>query len=121
MDSRHYVTTRLGEAVKRHQKRPQGAAPDPDLSNYDGILPFGTMREECRKRRNQIQVGHSGGEADLLRRDLLYAENKAWKWRDPEKNLGVIDPMAKVRQPSRLGAREAARARTHPQDRSGPV
>jgi hypothetical protein len=42
--------------------------------------------------RNQVQVGHSGGEADLLSRDLLFAENKAWKWRDPKKNPGVIDP-----------------------------
>jgi hypothetical protein len=30
---------------------------------------------------------YRGGEADLLRRDLLFAEKKVWKLRDLEKNL----------------------------------
>jgi hypothetical protein len=86
MGSDHYVTIRLREAVKRYEP------PSPPEPYYDGILLFKDMREKCRASRNDIQVGHAGGETNLLSRNLVYAETKEWKWRDPKTNRGVIIP-----------------------------
>jgi hypothetical protein len=86
MGPNHYVTIRLREAVERH------GGGDPDIPNYDCILPFNAMREKCRRSGTEIQVGHTGGETNLLSRDLLYAENKLWRWRNPKTNRGVIKP-----------------------------
>jgi hypothetical protein len=80
----HYVTIRLREAVKRY--RLDG---DPNIRNYDGVLPFDKMRDECRASGDKIEVGHWGGEKDLITRDLVYAEKKPWKWRDPAVNKGA--------------------------------
>ncbi len=84
----HYVTDRLREAVKRY--------PEPDVLDgpyWDGKLSFHDMREKCRKSGNEIQVGHVGGEAALLKLSLVDAEEKRdWKWRYPEMNKGHIIP-----------------------------
>jgi hypothetical protein len=77
MGPRHYVTVRLRKAVKRWNDI------DPGIHHFDGILPFNAMRERCRVDDN-IKVGHVGGEAALRKRDLVYAENKPWKWRGPK-------------------------------------
>ena len=73
----HYVTVRLREAVKRYRR--EG---DPDIHNYNDILPFDAMRKKSRELGDKIWVGHTGGETDLRKRDLVYAEKKSWKWRD---------------------------------------
>jgi hypothetical protein len=86
LGSNHYVTLRLRDAVERFKERG-----DPYILNYNGILPFHEMRKKCREPGNTIQVGHIGGEADLRRRDLVYAEKKPWKWRY-ETNKGVVNP-----------------------------
>jgi hypothetical protein len=88
LGSNHYVTLRLRDAVNRF-KESKG---DPNIPNYNDILPFNEMRKKCREWGNtKIQVGHTGGETDLRRRNLVYVENKSWKWRD-ETNKGVAIP-----------------------------
>lgn len=84
----HYVTLRLRDAVDRF-KESKG---DPNIPNYNGILPFNAMRKKCREGGDtKIQVGHTGGETDLRGRNLVYVENKPWKWRD-DTNKGVASP-----------------------------
>jgi hypothetical protein len=87
LGSNHYVTLRLRDAVERFK----GSSGDPNIPNYNEILPFNEMRKKCRESGNTIQVGHTGGEADLRRRNLVDAEKKLWKWRD-ETNTGVAIP-----------------------------
>ena len=70
-----YVTDRLRCAVKRYADRDGGGIP-----NWDGKLGFTKMREKCREPGNEIQVGHEGGEAALLKSTLV-DEKKQWKWR----------------------------------------
>jgi hypothetical protein len=81
------VTDRLRCAVKRYADSDGGGIP-----NWDGKLGFTKMREKCREPGNEIQVGHEGGEAALLKSTLVDAEKKQWKWRDPETNKGTIIP-----------------------------
>jgi hypothetical protein len=64
----------------------------PRLRNYDGKLPLNAVLDKCRAEGNHIQVGHHGGEADLLARDHAYLAGKQWKWRSPETNTGVALP-----------------------------
>jgi hypothetical protein len=64
----------------------------PAIRNWDGKLSFREMREKCRKLGNKIQVGHTGGVVDLLTLNLVEAEKKQWKWRDPRTNKGAIIP-----------------------------
>jgi hypothetical protein len=84
----HYVTVRLRKAVERY-----GEPSVRGISSWDGIVTFDEMRKMCRESesgdRDKIQVGHAGGRSDLLRRNLVYAENKRWKWRNPKTNRGV--------------------------------
>jgi hypothetical protein len=87
MGSHHYVTDRLRNAIERY--RPPV---DPTIRNWDGTLPFREMREKCQKSGNKIEVGHTGGKADLLTLSLVEAEKKQRKWRDPETNKGAIIP-----------------------------
>src|SRR5271166_80083 len=66
-----YVTDRLRCAVERY--------PDGDgegILNWDGKLRFTEMRDKCREPGNDIQVGHEGGEAALLKATLGEAEKK---------------------------------------------
>jgi hypothetical protein len=83
----HYVTVRLANAVGRYE-RERG---DQSIPNWNGVEAFDAMREKCRKLGDKIQVGHAGGERDLRMRDLIYAEDKSWKWRE-ENNSGRVDP-----------------------------
>jgi hypothetical protein len=62
----HYVTVRLREAAKRYE-----CEGDRDIRNYTDILPFMAMREKCRELGDKVWVGHDGGKADLLKRDLV--------------------------------------------------
>ncbi len=61
--------------------------------NFDGQLGYHEMVVFCRKHGNIIQVGHIGGETDLMMRGRAYASGKRWKWRDTRTNRGVIEPM----------------------------
>ena len=63
---------------------------DPTKRIYDDIISFHKMREKCRERGKEIQVGYVQGEAALLKLSLPEAENKQWKWRDPKTNKGKI-------------------------------
>jgi hypothetical protein len=85
----HYVTVRLRKAVERYEELLRV----PGISSWDGIVTFDEMRKTCRGSesgdRDKVQVGHAGGRSDLLRRNLVYAENKRWKWRNPKTNRGV--------------------------------
>ena len=87
----HYVTDRLRKAVERYS---EDDGPDgPYIPPWDGKLSFHDMREKSRKLGNEIQVGHVGGEAALLKLSLVDAEEKRdWKWRYPEMNKGHIIP-----------------------------
>ncbi len=91
----HYVTLRLRAAIRYFQELV--GEPGEPVPNYDGILPFDVMLEECRSRGDAIAVGHVGGEADLLRRPRQYLFGKPWKWRDPHTNLGVAVPRNWIR------------------------
>jgi hypothetical protein len=82
----HYVTARLRNALERHKCE----LGDPTKRNYDDIISFHKMREKCRERGKEIQVGYVQGEAALLKLSLPEAENKQWKWRDPKTNKGKI-------------------------------
>ncbi len=62
----HYVTLRLRDAVERFAE----GMGDPNIPNYNGILPFNEMRKKCRELGNKIQVGHKGGKTDLRRLNL---------------------------------------------------
>ncbi len=79
------VADQLGKAVERHHQKPT-------IPNFDGKLSFDAMRERCRAVGDQIEVGHWEGEAGLLQLNLIEAEKKQWKWRDPKTNKGVIAP-----------------------------
>ncbi len=59
--------------------------------NYDGVSSFSEVVDACRAEGRAIQVGHTGGESDLARRGLAFAQGKRWKWRSPATNRGVID------------------------------
>jgi len=58
------------------------SAPRPSRRNYDGEkLSLGEVLQRCRTAGNDIYVGHTGGEIDLRRRGLAYAQTKPWKVR----------------------------------------
>lgn len=81
----HYVTIRLRAAVKRYR----ALDGEDGTRNYDGRLSLNPMLAKCRERRDNVHVGHSGGEEDLQTHALAYLEQKPWKWRDPATNKGV--------------------------------
>ena len=76
----------MGQTAEAQQKNP--GVP----RNYDGTLPLDEVLKECRRRGDGIQIGHTGGESDLRRRDLEWLRNKEWKWRDPQTNRGTALP-----------------------------
>lgn len=87
MGSDHYVTRRLCSALKLYREGGMLG-----VQNYDGALNFSDMRAKCRECGKKIQVGHSGGELALLTMTLPNAEQKKWRWRDPDKNEGRVIP-----------------------------
>ena len=70
-------------------RTPAGEISNAPVKNYDGVLSFEEVIDLARERGNSIQVGHTGGEADLRIRGLPYMRGKRWKWRDPKTNRGI--------------------------------
>lgn len=87
LGTEHYITRRLDAAVARYR----GIVGTTGVANYDGKLPLLQMLAACRQRGDGIEVGHDGGEANLLRQPTAALQAKPWKWRDPRINAGKAD------------------------------
>ena len=62
-------------------------AREPKIRNFDGLLALDDVLAHCHLHP-EIEVGHLGGEDDLVEKGVIYAEGKRWKWRDPNTNRG---------------------------------
>lgn len=83
----HYVTCRFENAMTRYPRSSGNQA----VQNYESKLTLAAALERCRMEGNAISIGHTGGEADLSTRGVVYAQEKSWKWRHANTD-GKIDP-----------------------------
>ena len=52
------------------ETRAADVTPKSGVRNYDGVMDYMHMVAACQQRGSDIQVGHTGGEGDLVRGGL---------------------------------------------------